>query len=242
MDGGVQTDEVTLVKDQRFEAALEDLRALAAIRVEGSGHHRGRLGERWTVARILLTLLEQRAVTTGRLSLVQRERPDFKLQLDTKGIGVEITRAISPNLANAFKNHQGMFGLSHPELRPGAPPQRWRDLEPTLEGLGPGWLGDAVERDWLCGIEIGINDKSGKTWDGDFDERWLFIYEDLGLMAVNHDEVLEPMSRLGRGGFDRVAVLTSGHVVDHGSQGVRLLTTPDFEADETCSSPEGDDG
>ncbi len=190
---------------------------------------------------MLLALLEG-TEGNNRVSLAQRERPDFQLQLDIRTIGVEVTRAISPNLANAFKHHAGMLGLSHPELRPDAPAQRWQNLEPALQGLGPGWIGDAVEREWLHGIKSRIDDKSRKTWDGDFDERWLFIYQDFGLIDVHHDEVLEPMSCMGRGGFDRVAVLSSGHVVDHGVEGVVLLNAPEIETAGLPDGPEGEDG
>ena len=185
----------------------------------------------------MLALLDDGVVSAQRLSLRQRERPDFELAADSQTAGIEVTRAISPNLANAYRNSDGMIGPSHPELRPGARPQRWAELKSTLGGIGPGWDGDEVERDWLYGIGERVADKRGKTWDGNFHRRWLFIYEDLGGIGVDHDELVEPLSRIDRGDFDRVAILSGDRVVDHSSDGVRLLRAPviemnDYPADE----------
>lgn len=219
-------NQVVLIDRAIHASAVQHLEMLAATRVEGAGDARRGQAERWTVARILLALLGD-ADQREPLSLVHRDRPDFMLRIAERAIGIEITRAISENLANTYRHESGTIDLSLPDLRWGAATKSWSELQPALAGAGEGFIDDEVTQEWLCGVIGCIQAKREKDWLGTFDERWLFVYQDLGLPMVDDEELPGLARGISRASFERVCVLSDHHVVDLAADGVRLFSVSD---------------
>ncbi len=149
--------------------------------------------ERWTICRLLATLNQQ-----GRLhfplKLTHGDRPDFELVLGNSSTGIEITEAISRDYAAclALAEHikpDAVIDLSL--FRPNSPRKTIQELRKIIAAstlMGPGWAGNAAEKDWATSIADVVSSKKaklGKAGYRKFPRNWLAIYDNLPLPNVN---------------------------------------------------------
>lgn len=131
--------------------------------------------ERWLICRFLATYGNTRFVRYP-LTIEKRERPDYRMNSRGLTVGIEITEAVSEDMAriDAMRHsEEEIIPLDVSLFRPGNPRRTTRELRAILDGsrvkgpdeegggepgdeldpirsriMGPGWAGDGAERDW----------------------------------------------------------------------------------------------
>lgn len=162
--------------------------------------------ERYVILRVLLTLPDK----TFPLIVVHRDRPDFHISMPGRSIGIEHVEAISQNEAAAqvlrergagpsvhFIRHSkpGESKLTSAELRaeiladyPVSGDEN--ESDEVSDGMGDGWVGDSVEREWGGVMAHFTKSKIAAFIKDGFDrfpENWLAIYDNWALPKVNFD-------------------------------------------------------
>lgn len=162
--------------------------------------------ERWSICRFLATYGNTRFIRYP-LTVEKRERPDYRLNSRGLVVGVEVTEAVSEDMAriDAMRHaKEEVIPLDVSLFRPGNPRRSAQELRAILEGsrvkdsseghdkrkdefdpvqsrvMGPGWAGDGVERDWAEVMHGVIGAKSAsarKPGYKYFDETWLLVYD-----------------------------------------------------------------
>jgi hypothetical protein len=168
--------------------------------------------ERWSICRFLATYGHTRFVRYP-LIVEKRERPDFCMNSQGVSIGIEITEAVSEDMAriDAMRyDDDEVVCLDVSLFRPGAPRRSTQELREILEAsryseegavlevedfdpvarrlMGPGWAGEGAERDWAEAIHKVFEGKTRSAQKPGFvrfDETWLLIYDNLSLPAIN---------------------------------------------------------
>ena len=169
--------------------------------------------ECWSVCKFLATYGHTRFVRYP-LTLEKRERPDYRMCSRDLVVGIEITEAVSQDMAriDAMRYAEDeVVCLDMSLFRPGTPRRSTQELRAILEGsryseteetvedknefdtvqsrpMGPGWAGDGAERDWAEAIHKVIETKvasAKKLGFVRFDETWLLVYDNLSLPMLN---------------------------------------------------------
>ncbi|TFL15074.1 hypothetical protein CSC67_07035 [Pusillimonas caeni] len=149
-------------------------------RAEGRTNHHT---ERYCLAHLMATLPEARLAFP--LTLTHSDKPDFLLNMPTGMVGIEHTEAVSENVARAeFFREKGLgpdvyFPL---RARPGEPRKTAVQLRSEIktDAPGPGWVGDAPQREWAAAMAHSIKGKMSKVMAGGFRRypaNWLLVYD-----------------------------------------------------------------
>lgn len=167
--------------------------------------------ERWSICKFLATYGHTRFVRYPLL-IEKRERPDYRMSSRDLVVGVEITEAVSEDMAriDAMRyDEDEIVCLDVSLFRPGNPRRSTQQLRAILETsrnsekkdadedkfdsahtrpMGPGWAGDGAERDWadvmhkVIETKVASAQKPGYTR---FDETWLLVYDNWSLPMLN---------------------------------------------------------
>lgn len=169
--------------------------------------------ERWSICTFLATYGHTRFVRYPLL-VEKRERPDYRMSSRDLVVGIEITEAVSEDMAriDAMRyDEDDVVCLDVSLFRPGTPRRSAQELRAILEAsrysqheetagdeyecdpvglrpMGPGWAGDGAERDWAEAIHKVIETKTAsaqKPGYARFDETWLLVYDNLSLPMLN---------------------------------------------------------
>ena len=169
--------------------------------------------ERWSVCKFLATYGHTRFVRYPLL-VEKRERPDYRMSSRDLVVGIEITEAVSQDMAriDAMRyDEDEVVCLDLSLFRPGTPRRSTQELRTILEGsryseteetvedknefdpvqlrpMGPGWAGDGAERDWAEAMHKVIETKvasAKKPGYVRFAETWLLVYDNLSLPMLN---------------------------------------------------------
>ncbi len=141
--------------------------------------------ERYMMARLLATLSGSGSLKFPVL-LDHRERPDFALQIADRRVGVECVEAVPEQWAEIQTFREENFPdawISPPMFRPGDKAlSRKRQTEIAKgERLGPPWVGQMAQKQWIAAIESFVAQKTKKLRAGnynEFDENWLLIQDE----------------------------------------------------------------
>jgi hypothetical protein len=221
----------------------ELLRVLAEIDISVPRRSEGRTKEhteRYAIAHLLSALVGKDRISYP-LCLIQRERPDFLLTLDTEQIGIEHTEAVPQNEAHRTVlrekgNGPDVFFISHHQ--PGEPKKSAKELIEEIEAnhAGDGWAGDSVEREWADAMFHFIKQKVATLRKDEFErfeQDWLLIYDNWSLPAldrrkatpflhklVNEREVLHEVAR--------IYIITGQYLCQVASAGIQLFDINDL--------------
>ena len=185
--------------------SLEKLRSLLAqmdMTVPADPKQRSTaLLERYAAARLLSTLPSARLGFP--LSLTHRnppdDRPDFLLDMGTRSIGIEHTRAIPQNEAHELTLRRAGNGPdTHfiQRAQPGEPRKSRQQLieEIKADDPGDGWAGDSPDREWAAAMFAFVSAKvvsSRKEGFQRFPENWLLIYDEWPLPDFNPEHAAD---------------------------------------------------
>lgn len=166
------------------------LSALAQVDIAVPPRGKGRTShhtERWTICRLVATLTDTDLLGFP-LTLTHEDKPDFVIATPTGRIGVEVSEAIPVAYAKfseiANREHPGaVLELCH--FRPNSPALTTKQMRGLLANqrlTGPGWQGDAPERDWANFMRSRILAKQqslSKTGFRVLSRNWLAMYDNL---------------------------------------------------------------
>lgn len=174
--------------------------------------------QQWSICRFLSTFADS-ALIQYPLHVDPRDRPDFLLSMDKTKVGIEVTEAISTDLAraDALQENKGYDAVRFfQNALPGEPSRTRKEIEKIAKGenCGEGWIGDSVELEWANVMMYFSRSKAEKFAKADFDKfdkNWLLIYDNWELPAVDeskaatifHSRLVKLNSRLP---FDRIFV------------------------------------
>jgi len=221
--------------------------------------------ERWSICRFLASYGNTWFVRYP-LIVEKRDRPDYRLNSRSLLVGVEITEAVSEDMAHIdAMRHPGdeIIPLDVSLFRPGTPQRTTQELRGILEAsrvknaddaqvepadefdpvgtraMGPGWAGDGVERDWAEAMFSVITAKSASAQKPGytyFDETWLLVYDNWSLPMLDVPRAMQHL-------LPKLAPLwpttVFKHVfIEHRQSFVRV-SAPDFYSSllPTISSP-----
>ncbi|WP_157255917.1 hypothetical protein [Pelomonas sp. Root1217] len=125
-----------------------------------------------------------------------RDRPDCVVTSNGSSIGIELTEAISENVARASVLRQAGVGPSVyfiPRALPGEPSKSTAELrrEIELDKAGPPWIGDEPEREWAAAMLHFTTVKVEKAHKAGYSlhrRNWLLIYDNWSLPRVHYAE------------------------------------------------------
>jgi hypothetical protein len=148
--------------------------------------------ERWSACRFLATYARL-SLLDYPLTVEHVDRPDLRLTMRGRQVGVEITEAIPTDWAraDALRQHQDSEeAILLPRFLPGDAPRSLADIEAIAAGKAPGdgWEGDAAEADWADAMMHRIQDKAQSVTKPGFTrlgENGLLIYDNWPLPGVN---------------------------------------------------------
>ena len=167
--------------------------------------------ERWSICKFLATYGHTRFVRYP-LMVEKQERPDYRMNSQGLLVGIEITEAVSEDMAriDAMRYDDEVVCLDVSLFRPAAPRRSTQELREILEAsryseeevtvedeefdpvatrpMGPGWAGEGAERDWAEAMRKVIETKiasAQKPGYVRFDETWLLVYDNLSLPMLN---------------------------------------------------------
>lgn len=132
------------------------------------------------------------------VEVFRRERPDFFLKCGLLEIGLEVTEAISPNLAKERvlrADGHGPNAYSPLPVSVHDPVKKTCEIleEILADEIGDGWCGDSVERNWAEAIAYFIKKKvenSRKPGYSLYGDDRLVIYDNWNAPVLNHQEAL----------------------------------------------------
>lgn len=140
--------------------------------------------EKWTIFRLLSTFLKENKVEYP-FEVVHRDRPDFKLCMGLLEVGVEHTEAVPENEARKEIirdriDSSEIYFLT--KSMPGDKPKKYQELmDEVIENKsGPGWVGNAPEREWaevMCFFSIKKIEAIKKSEFKKYKKNWLLIYD-----------------------------------------------------------------
>lgn len=169
--------------------------------------------EHWSICRFLATYGNTRFVRYPMV-VEKRERPDFRLNSQGLEVDIEVTEAVSEDMAriDAMRNLMDEdVALDVSLFRPGMPRRTTQELREILDQsrmvgadpdseshddfdpvssrlMGPGWAGDGVERDWadvMSGVVAAKTGSARKPGYAHFDQMWLLIYDNWSFPTLN---------------------------------------------------------
>lgn len=219
-----QSDRV-IVDAASIDQISSRLRA-ANVTVPGraSGRHKDQV-EIYSLVRVLGS--RPYSLTDFPLKLVKRERPDFLLTLNGAEVGIEHTEAITQNAAKeAFLRDAGEGPEVH-FVRPTSltePPKSSQELKAEIaaDKMGPGWVGDSVERGWVEAMTFFVEKKFRLLQQPDyprFERTWLVIYDNWAAPGLKLPTAL-PLLRASLESlatwslFDRIFILDESELIE----------------------------
>jgi hypothetical protein len=148
--------------------------------------------QRNSICRFLSTFADSELLRYP-LKLDPDDRPDFVLSSGGAPVGIEVTEAVSMDLAraDALQEHRGYDVVRFfQRFRPGKPARPLAEIEQIAQGLvlGEGWAGDSVETDWaevMTYFSIAKADKFSRPGFRIFPSNWLLIYDNWELPMLN---------------------------------------------------------
>lgn len=219
-----------------LEADTEDALLADLRRVDTSVPRRseGRTKEHtewYAIARMLSTLSATERLNFP-LTLTRQERPDFRMTLGSRQIGIEHTEAVPQNEAHRTVLSEAGYG---PKVRfisnhrPGEARKPAGRLISELEANngGDGWAGDSVEREWARAMNHFISRKISKLKAKGFerfDEDWLLIYDNWSLPALERETAVRMLFQSAGaegtlGEFSSIFVLTGPYLCEVSKKG-----------------------
>lgn len=174
------------------------LRQLATIDISVPPRAHGRTKEhceRWSTCRFLSTFADS-ALLQYPLRADPGDRPDFLLTMRTIRVGIEVTEAVSTELAkaDALQEHRSYDVVRFFErMVPGEKSRSRKEIEKIAKGenRGEGWSGDSVERDWadvMTYFSLSKAERFSRAGFRKFDMNWLLIYDNWELPALNEQK------------------------------------------------------
>jgi len=221
----------------------ELLKVLAEIDISVPRRSEGRTKdhtERYAIAHLLSALVGKDRISYP-LCLIQRERPDFLLTLDTKQIGIEHTEAVPQNEAHKTVlrekgNGPDVYFISHHHS--GEPKKAAKELIEEIEANhgGAGWAGDSVEREWADAMfhfieqKVATLLKDGFEW---FEKDWLLIYDNWSLPALDRHKAAPFLLNLVTESevlheFERIYIITGQYLCEVASTGIQFYDINDL--------------
>jgi hypothetical protein len=177
--------------------------------------------ERYVIRDVLWTVANTTTLLGYPLSVEKGERPDFDLRAGGVSIGVEITEAIPPNLAQASEIQTKCYpnaALDASLFQWGVPRMATEQIHATLKGEGahgPGWGFGSEKEEWASLVAEAVRFKTEKLNEATYrrqEQNWLAVYDntpqpalDLGRATWNLTERLAAMRQEGLR-FDRVFI------------------------------------
>lgn len=221
----------------------ELLKVLGETDISVPGRPEGRTKdhtERYAIAHLLSALVGKDRISYP-LCLIQRERPDFLLTLDTEQIGIEHTEAVPQNEAHRTVlrdkvNGPDVYFISH--HKPGEPKKTAKELIEAIEANNAydGWEKDSVEREWAQAMFHFIEKKVEtllKEGFKRFDQDWLLIYDNWRLPLLNRREAAPFLLNLVNGSevlneFKRIYIITGQYLCEIASTDIQFYDINDL--------------
>lgn len=153
--------------------------------VQPRGQGRTKIQTEAWIAHRLVPTLARHGVLGFPLSFEDRDRPDLLISSNGIEIGAELTELVPPALAhaNAIKNlHYPTAVLDRSIFTWGAafsPQQIHEHLKQATKLSGPGWAGDAVERELAAAMNGALTTKAERLNQpgySHYSENWLVAY------------------------------------------------------------------
>ena len=142
--------------------------------------------ERCVCFRFLSTYVNESRLTFP-LKLVHADRPDFRLIMNSRTIGVECTQALSEQFARALSLRQQYcpdIWIDLSDFRWSCPDRTSEDILALLKKnrlTGEPWHGDTVDHEWALAMKACIDVKTDRLNAEGFlryDDNWLLIDDD----------------------------------------------------------------
>jgi len=174
--------------------------------------------ETYQMRHLLWTMAHAGSLLSFPCYVEMSDRPDFLLRSAGARIGVELTEATPPNLAQAIaiqEKHYPDRALSASAFAWGTPLMSSDEFHRMFRchaQPGAGWFGDAAEEEWASLVAGAVRDKLEKLNADGFrreEENWLGVYDNLPQPVWKIDFAVACLK-------DRVAALQGdGHRFDY---------------------------
>jgi hypothetical protein len=191
--------------------------------------------EEWISKRLLPTLAEIEFIDFP-IRVVREDRPDLIIEMSPRIAGIEITEVVPPMYAQAV----AIRNEHYPEARVDRSIFTWganfktREIHNHLKAVGdkltgPGWTGDAVEREWASAVNESIIKKTERLNNQGFrtyQNNWLAIYTSSPGPQLNMQTacplLTAPPAEDGKHRFDTIFVLTDSKLMVLAEDGLRI--------------------
>lgn len=182
--------------------------------------------EEWISKRLLPTLAKGRFIDFP-VCIIREDRPDLRIEMQSRSAGIEITEVVPPMYAQAV----AIRNEDYPDARVDRSIFTWgaqfkaKDIHKHLTKVGgkltgPGWTGDSVEREWATAVNESIMKKTKKLNNQGFNvypNNWLAIYCSSPGPQLNIQKagslLTAPAAKAGEHRFDAIFVLTGSQFV-----------------------------
>lgn len=186
--------------------------------------------ERWILRRMLATVSKV-SLLNYPVALEKTERPDLILRTKKGTIGIEVTEAVPSSYAQALSVRNKHFPGAIIDIslfKWGSAPRSGKEIRAMLKActqdlMGPGWIGDSVEKEWAEAIAAAVGTKARKLNEPDFrrqDNNWLAIYDNvpgpglqLELAVAKLEAILSANTYKTGATFDLVTVESSDNLL-----------------------------
>jgi hypothetical protein len=171
------------------------LRQLATIDITVPPRAQGRTKEhceRWSICRFLSSFADS-TLMQYPLRVDPGDRPDCLLTMRKIRVGIEITEAVSTDLAkaDALQEHRGYDVVRFfQRVVPEDQSRSRQEIGKIAKGenIGEGWCGDSVELDWadvMTYFSLSKAERFSQAGFRKFDINWLLIYDNWELPALD---------------------------------------------------------
>ena len=174
--------------------------------------------EIWLIHKFIRTL-QQCGQINPPICLINRERPDFELTINTTSLGIEITEIINPDYAKTLSlpEAQNETSIIDASLFKWGSPKRslhsLREIASRKKLTGTPWMGNSVETEFVKSIIDTVNCKHQKYINGYeiFNLNCLLIYHNQSSPNLDFSESLNMTSEGLKSywsdfGFDRIYI------------------------------------
>ncbi len=189
--------------------------------------------ERFTIARLLATLPLERF--DYPLLIEHDDKPDFRLTMGSRTVGIEHTEGITENEAHAQALRAKGYGADFhflPHAKVGETKKSRQQLIAEIRSDEPSepWIGDSPEHEWAEFMVHFLQEKAVAFRKPEFEklsQNWLLIYDNLPLPALDQEKastlLFNALSAAdGFADFDHVFIV-SGEILYEFSNGRKLV-------------------
>lgn len=203
------------------EQLQEELKKIdITVPPRGEGRTTGHC-ETWSICRFLASLSKAKKLSYPLVieKRPQDKPPDYQLNMGEINIGIEITEAISEDLAQFEAIHKNIaidISLFKPDIKHKSK-EEFEDISKS-KIRGEGWDGDGMEIDWAKAVYTSINKKIQKLGQPHFEklsQNWLLIYDNLWPAEDKKIDIINQMMAAyqGESNFDNIFIESSDVII-----------------------------